>query len=618
MNIGAFCFGVVIGWFVYFINRYRSGPIQLSDLTTIVTVLGSGFVAVSNKDPTIFPGYALGLVVGFFGYFVVLAALVAASQNFTTDWFLDGRCKAPQPPFYIPPGVGPTVHPMAVSALTPAVASEPPVMTPHGRSFRPAPSADRIAEVDPASPVRLTVVLKPRTPIDAAAYALGKGPTAEAYVARHATEAATLDAVATFARSHGLRVVSSDAATHTVELAGVQAQARAAFKPDDLAVYADAAGHRFVARSGHIWVPSNLADEVVAVMGFDQRPLARPHVRLKAADAEGLATAFKPREIAQKYQFPLAATGAGQAIALIELGGGYDAGQVARYFQNSQVARTGRLQATSVPGGANAPGQDDKSDGEVQLDIEVAGSIAPAADLRVWFAPNTGQGFYQAVQAAIADPQGPPAAVSISWGSSESRWAPQDMDAMDQLFQSAAARNITVCVASGDYGSSDDSPDGSDSVDFPASSPNVLGCGGASFAATGEVAWNNEQGASGGGFSVHFPRPSYQSGDQWRGVPDVCGDADPETGYKIEVNGAAKILGGTSAVAPLWSAFVALANEQLRKRVGFINPSLYSTPALLSDITVGNNGGYSAAVGWDPVTGLGSPRGDAIIEALRR
>jgi len=190
------------------------------------------------------------------------------------------------------------------------------------------------------------------------------------------------------------------------------------------------------------------------------------------------------------------------------------------------------------------------------------------------------------------------------------------MDAMDQLFQTAAAKNITVCVASGDNGSADDSADGSDTVDFPSSSPHALGCGGTSFGPNGEVAWNNASGASGGGFSAHFPRPSYQAGDQWRGVPDVCGDADPETGYNIQVNSQPMVSGGTSAVAPLWAALIALANQQLQRQVGFINPTLYANPSALTDITAGNNGGYSAGVGWDPVTGLGSPRGAAVVAVL--
>jgi kumamolisin len=222
------------------------------------------------------------------------------------------------------------------------------------------------------------------------------------------------------------------------------------------------------------------------------------------------------------------------------------------------------------------------------------------------------------VLAAMTSPYGSPTVISISWGSSESYWAAQDMDALDQLFQTAAAKNITVCVASGDNGSADGSPDGSDTADFPASSPHVLGCGGTSFGPNGEVAWNNASGATGGGFSAHFQRPSYQSGDQWRGVPDVCGDADPETGYNIQVNGVAMVSGGTSAVAPLWSALVALANQQLQRQVGFINPTLYANPAALTDITSGNNGGYSATVGWDAVTGLGSPRGVAVVTALSR
>ena len=357
----------------------------------------------------------------------------------------------------------------------------------------------------------------------------------------------------------------------------------------------------------------------MAVMGFDQRPVARPHHKLRPAGIAAAAS-YDPMQIAQKYGFPTGVTGAAQTIALIELGGGFDSADVAAYFQQKNVTRTGRLDPISVDGAPYAPNQDPDADGEVQLDIDVAGSVAPGANLRVYFGPNAGNGFYDAIQAALKDTQLAPTVISISWGGPESTWAAQDMDAMDQLFAAAAGRNITVCVASGDNGSVDNSPDGLNTTDFPASSPNVLGCGGTTLepAPGAEVAWGNNNGASGGGYSTHFKKPGYQTSGQsaLRGVPDVAGDADPATGYNVRVNGQPQVIGGTSAVAPLWAALVALANQQLSKQVGFINPALYANPGALNDITSGTNGGYNAGSGWDPVTGLGSPRGLAVVQAL--
>jgi kumamolisin len=165
-------------------------------------------------------------------------------------------------------------------------------------------------------------------------------------------------------------------------------------------------------------------------------------------------------------------------------------------------------------------------------------------------------------------------------------------------------------------------------VDFPASSPHVLACGGTELIGSGttiteEVVWNDQAeggGASGGGFSVLFPLPSWQSSagvsGTGRGVPDVAGDASPESGYNILVDGEKQVVGGTSAVAPLWAALITLINQQKGTPVGFVNESLYEDAADFHDITQGNNGAFSAGPGWDACTGLGSPNGAEIAAAL--
>src|SRR5487761_598338 len=119
------------------------------------------------------------------------------------------------------------------------------------------------------------------------------------------------------------------------------------------------------------------------------------------------------------------------------------------------------------------------------LDIEVAGAIAPAAAIAVYFAPNTDAGFLDAVTTAIHDDVRKPSVISISWGGPESTWTQQAMSAIDQAFQAAATLGITVCVAAGDSGSTDGVSDGSNHVDFPASSSGVLACGGTSLRASG-------------------------------------------------------------------------------------------------------------------------------------
>jgi len=297
--------------------------------------------------------------------------------------------------------------------------------------------------------------------------------------------------------------------------------------------------------------------------------------------------------------------------------------------------------AVGVGGAANSPGQD--ADGEVELDIEVVGGVAPGAAQVVYFADNTDQGFIDAISQAVhATPT--PVAVSISWGQSEDQWSEQSRTAMDQAFADAAALGVTVMAAAGDNGSSDD-PSGQTQVhcDFPASSPNALACGGTkligdmtSYAITSEVVWNelsSNEGAGGGGVSDVFPVPSYQAsagvpgsasgGAAGRGVPDVAGNADPVTGYLVVVDGKREPIGGTSAVAPLWAGLVARLAQATGKKFGLLQPLLYAgVPAGavapgFNDIVEGNNGAYKAGPGWDACTGLGSPNGAALLTRLK-
>jgi kumamolisin len=267
------------------------------------------------------------------------------------------------------------------------------------------------------------------------------------------------------------------------------------------------------------------------------------------------------------------------------------------------------------------------------LDIEVAASVAPGAKIAVYFTPNTDQGFIDAITTAVHDTTNKPSVISISWGGPESSWTAQSLAALDAACQSAAALGITITVAAGDDGSTDGGT--GNNVDFPASSPHVLACGGTKLVASGatissEVVWNelaSQEGATGGGVSNVFPLPSWQANANvpassasagGRGVPDVAGDADPNAGYTIRVDGETMVIGGTSAVAPLWAGLIAVANQQLGKPVGFVQPALYAAKAAtaFSDITQGNNGAFSAGPGWDACTGLGSPIAEKLIPLL--
>ncbi|HEY2187432.1 MAG TPA: S53 family peptidase, partial [Caldimonas sp.] len=284
----------------------------------------------------------------------------------------------------------------------------------------------------------------------------------------------------------------------------------------------------------------------------------------------------------------------------------------------------------------NNPTNANSADGEVMLDIEVAAAIAPKAKIAVYFAPNTNQGFLDAITTAVHDSVNKPSVISISWGSAESNWTAQAMTQFDQAFQAAAAMGVTVCCAAGDNGSTDGVSDGKAHVDFPASSPFALGCGGTRISAAGnaisdEVVWNDnaKTSATGGGVSGFFAVPAYQKSAKvppiaggtktGRGVPDVAGDADPNSGYRVRVDGQSMVIGGTSAVAPLWAGLIALLNQKLGKPVGYLNPLLYGSlvgSGAFRDVVTGNNGGYAARPGWDACTGWGSPVGSKLLAGL--
>jgi len=207
--------------------------------------------------------------------------------------------------------------------------------------------------------------------------------------------------------------------------------------------------------------------------------------------------------------------------------------------------------------------------------------------------------------------------ISISWGGAEVSWTEQSMQNFDEVAQEAGLLGITISAAGQNVGTR------RRKVDV------VLACGGtelqvANGSITSETVWNDgaQGGATGGGFSAVFARPSWQIKDVPqlnRGVPDVAGDADPETGYKVQVDGQQLVVGGTSAVAPLWAGLITLLNQKLQSRIGFINPLLYNADeaTCFRDITAGNNGAYSAAHGWDATTGLGSPVGISLIQTIQ-
>jgi kumamolisin len=516
-----------------------------------------------------------------------------------------------------------------------------------GSERLPLPGARPIGKADPDERLEAAVIVRPRAgaAMTERVRRLAAGDRSqrhlkrEEYAQQFAADPADIAAVEQFANTHSLTVVQKDPVRRTVVLSGTVAQFNDAFGVDLQQFEHDGGSYR--GRTGPVHLPDELHGVVTAVMGLDNRPQAHPHFRARRPHgnvqwhaAAASSASFTPTELAALYGFP-SGNAHGECIAIIELGGGYRAADLKKYFAELQIAAP-KVTAVSVDHGRNhATGDPNGPDGEVMLDIEVAGAIAPGANIVVYFAPNTDMGFVNAVTTAVMDHKNKPSVISISWGGPESSWTQQAMTVFDQALQAAATMGVTVCVASGDNGSADGVGDGADHVDFPASSPYALACGGTNLqgsggSITGETVWNDgaNGGAGGGGISGFFPLPSYQEGLNapktgaasealaMRGVPDVCGDADPESGYRVRVDGQDTIIGGTSAVAPLWAGLIARINAAKASPVGFINPHLYANSGALRDITQGNNGSFAAGPGWDACTGLGSPNGQKVGDAV--
>jgi kumamolisin len=482
---------------------------------------------------------------------------------------------------------------------------------------------------EPADPVTVTVILRRKREIERAALTeRNRRLSREDFAAQYGAEPASFTLIEDFAQEYGLTVAASDEGRRSLQLTGSEEQMQQAFGVT--LTHQQVHGKSFRVREGAITLPQELDGEVVAVLGLDNRPQAQPHSRLATAAVENIS--YTPVQVATLYNFPAGASASGQTIGIIELGGGFSQSDLTTYFQGLGLTPP-NVVAVPVDNGTNSPGTDPDSDGEVMLDLEVSGAIAQGANLAVYFAPNTDQGFIDAVSTAVHDTTNKPSVISISWGGPESTWTAQSSTALDEACQSAAVLGVTITVACGDNGSTDGVTDGANHVDFPASSPHVLACGGTTLqgsgsAITSEVVWNelaSNEGATGGGVSDLFPLPTWQQGFNvpapsvaagGRGVPDVAGDADPSTGYQVLVDGQSQVIGGTSAVAPLWAGLIALSNAANNDAAGFVNPTLYAHESAFRDITQGDNPAFSAGVGWDACSGLGSPNGADIIAAL--
>ena len=315
--------------------------------------------------------------------------------------------------------------------------------------------------------------------------------------------------------------------------------------------------------------------------------------------------------------------------------------------------------------------------GETTLDVNTAHYIAPAAKIVLVVAKSNNDADILAATKYVSD-HNLGDVVSQSFGEAEQCMDPSLLKAQNKVFKQMTRQGITLLASSGDAGAAQPSCDGSSLIkaaSTPASDPNVTGVGGTDLVATpptgtlptstaaapsfevtpggqyvSESVWNEGIGlAGGGGYSVVYDRPDYQSHavrSQARGVPDIAYSAS--LGHSILVimtctaaeadscGGVGTFVfgfGGTSAGSPQWAGLVALADQLGHGRIGLMNPTLYQlgtsrfASAVFHDVTTGDNSvpagapgtpitGFSATRGWDAATGLGSPKADRLVPIL--
>jgi len=502
-------------------------------------------------------------------------------------------------------------------------------------------------------------------------------PSREEFARLYGAADDDLAAVAAFAQAHGLTVTGQSAGPRTVMVSGTIAQMNAAFGVN-LGRYESPEG-TYRGREGSIYVPRELGAIVESVLGLDNRPVVRPGLAVSGSNAavraDGTivpgnnapsgASALTPPQVASLYNFPTNAA-AGQTVGILEFGGGYAKADITSFLSPLSIA-TPTIVDQGVDGGTNSPAGSvtnvtpNDADIEVALDIDIVASVAVGAKIVVYFAPNNDQAFADAVSQAVHDTTNAPTVISCSWYGSEDSWTGSARSSMVNALNDAAVLGVTVFFISGDDGSDDGAGDGSAHVAYPGSEYGAITCGGSYIANVSgtsftEGTWN-DVGATGGGVSDVYGLPSWQDDigvpksanngtTVGRGVPDVAGNASPFSGYTLTLYGKATTsltitsgsqagktvgtIGGTSAVAPLYAALLALIEAKIGEPLGYLTPLLYAlqNDGPIVDINDGANNqwsgeaktapSYTCGPGWDACTGLGRLDGGALLSAFQR
>jgi kumamolisin len=511
-------------------------------------------------------------------------------------------------------------------------------------------SSDGSASLSPDEPLTLTVYLRhrklvrrrPGSGIDLAELTV-RVSCEELEAERTRILKRPVEQVRRFAEQHGMTVLDVNLLRRCVWLRAKAADAERAFATK--LMWVDADGERWHCPAGKPKIPQPLADIAHAVVGLDTRPpkFGKLSSHVEPDGSNGLY----PSEIARLYGITTTGRGAGQCIGIIAPAGGYDPDDIAASCKAMNVP-VPKIDDIGVSGGQNVKPADPPSnfDKEVALDIQVVAGIAPQARLAVYFTQRSQPELVAGVSEAVHGSRARPNIIVITWGQPEESWDPEARKGLDAVLQDAVRLGITVVASSGDDLATDGFRDASGvpdgvHVDYPASSPYVLGCGGtqitlddAQTRIVNEVVWNDRANGTGGGVSVFYAVPDFQNGvtlpaslndgKRGRGVPDVAAAAAGTNGYRIILRNKEFVNGGTSAVAPLWGAFIALLNEQRGAALGYAHQRLYQVQRSLNRITSGDNKdsflhlGYQAAPdgSWNACTGLGTPNGAAIIAAL--
>ena len=446
-----------------------------------------------------------------------------------------------------------------------------------------------------------------------------------------------LNLVEIFVQAYNLTVVRSYNRGANVVVSGPASAFNQAFGISLKSVSVE--GRTYFNYIGNLSIPADLENIITHVIGLDDTlVLKKSQTNVSNGITSNTVTPLTPQQVASAYQWP-AGDGYGQCVGIIELGGGFTNQNLTSTFTQMGIA-TPTVNFVSVDSATNNP-SDAGNSSEVMLDIAVVGGAVPRATQAIYIGPNSAQGFVDVFLAAVNDTTNLPCVISCSWGGSESGFGTY-ATAMDTAFQSAAAIGIPVFVATGDYGSEYYSGAGYVSVQYPAASPYVTGCGGTTLDTTNgtlnsEVVWNQGNAGSAGGVSTIYSVPAYQTGFAvkaypsgtvttltGRGIPDIGGNASPASGYQYYYGSGNSYVGtggGTSATAPLYAGLVARLTALTGKRLGFLNTLFYNNINIFRDVTSGNNAcplstGYSARAGWDACTGWGSIVGTSLYQLL--